>query len=732
MKIEVFLRLLKQHLIWFILIPVIAAATAYYVTRNEQKVYKSQATLYTGLVSRYSLLSDRQGSFTDRSVSAFDNILTTLNSRETLLQIGINLLSEHLRLRKPDTLILGRAGFQKLHDAITPGWENLYYVAADSALLYRTIDSLAKAPTDNPVKTLLLKSDSYYSIQQLGSNIKAIARKNTNDVLLMEYDSDDPAVSQHTLRYAIEILNRRYANLKTSETNSVIGYYEAKLEKAKQRLAKAEASLRAFGERHQLLDYDEEARNVASSREALNGEYNQELMRRNAAKASLDALNKRMGQQGSIRTANNDLNEKQKKLADAENKLANARAYGQSKTVINQLQTVVTQAGEELKVSAEKYDAAANSSDAIPTQTMANDRLTKSLEYEESAAKLELYQKRMSDYAAKTNEYGPLGSQLRQLNRELTISEKEYFDLLQSVDQSQTRRQDVAIGGTLEVLDAPDFPLEPQPTKRMQLVIIGMGVGVFIAMLLMALRFWLDKRIQSPEQAESMIGMPVAALFPTVKKPNVFTKSSLAARSMFEQLFNAINIEVTQNATKPYPPVITLFSIRSRQGKSWVARGLIQLYENADQQVAYCYPKETGNEQREYMKGVTYFPYTVRPDFMNVTGIEYLIDYNQGLDITQYDRIILELPALINNQIPVYLLKNSALSLLVIDANSPWARAEKQLLSMYERVTNQPILTVLNRVEGNYVDVPGRGDAMRFPTDPEQSPSRRVKYSSGR
>lgn len=691
MKIEVFLRLLKQHLLWFILIPAIAAATAFYVTRNEQKVYKSQATLYTGLVSRYSLLSDRQQGFTDRSASAFDNILTTLNSRETLLQIGIDLLAEHLSLRQPDTLVLGRAGFQKLHEAITPNWENLYYMAADSALLQRTLDSLAKTPADNPVKTLLLKSESYYSIQQLGASLVAMPRKNTNDVLLMEYESDDPAVSQRTLHYAIKNLNKRYSTLKTSETNSVIGYYEAKLEKAKTKLAQAEASMRAFSERHQVLDYDEEARNVASSREALNGEYNQELMRRNAAKASLDALNKRMGQQGSVRAANNDLTEKQKKLADAESKLANARAYGQPKAVINQLQVAVAQAGEELKGSAERYDAAANSADAIPTQTMASDRLTKSLEYEESSAKLELYQKRMNEFAAKTNEYGPLGSQLRQLNRNLAIAEKEYLDLIQNVDQSQTRRQDVAIGGTLEILDAPDFPLEPQPTKRMQLVLIGLGVGIFIAMLLTALRFWLDKRIQSPEQAEALIGMPVVALFPTVKKPTVFTKASLASRSMFEQLFNAINIEVTQNATRPYPPVITLFSIRSRQGKSWVARGLIQLYENADQQVAYCYPKETVNEQREYTKGVTYFPYTVRPDFMNVTGIEYLIDYNQGLDTTQYDRIILELPALINNQIPVYLLKNSALSLLVVDANSPWARAEKQLLSMYERVTNQPI-----------------------------------------
>jgi uncharacterized protein involved in exopolysaccharide biosynthesis len=721
MSVDVFLRLLKQHILWFLLIPAVTAGVAFYVTRHEANVYKSQATLYTGLVSRYSLLSDKQNSFTDRSASAFDNILTTLNSRETLLQIGIGLLSDHMRLRQPDSLVLGSGGFQKLHKAVNGDWETLFFIAEDSVVLHRTLDSLAKTPGNNPIKTLLLKSDSYYSILHLAETIKAAARKNTNDVLLMEYESDDPAVSQRTLQYAIEILNQRYATLKTSETNSVIGYYEDKLQKAKDKLAQAESNLRAFSTRHQVLDYDEEARNVASSREALKNEYNQELMRKNAAKASLDALNRRMSQQGSIRSVNNDLSEKQKKLTEAESKLANARAYGQPKQIVSQLQAAVNQAQEELKLSAQKYDAVTNSADAIPAQTIANDRLIKSLEYEESSARLELYQNRMAESRVKTSEYGPLGSQLRQLNRDLAVAEKEYLDLLQNVDQSRTRRQNVSIGGTLEIMDAPDFPLVPQPAKRSKLIAIAVGVGLFLALLLTALRFWLDKRIQSPEQAEDLIGMPVAALFPTVKKPLLYSKVTRASRSMFEQLFNAVNIEVSQSTAKPYPPIITVFSIRSKQGKTWLANGLAQLYDVADQKVAYCYPRTNGREQREQLKNITFFPYSIRPDFMNVTGIDYLLDYGHGFDMSRYDRVVLELPALINNQIPVYLLKSSALSLLVIDANSPWARAEKQLLNMYVRVTNQPILTILNRVEENYIDIPRQMDAIHFSTGDEKN-----------
>lgn len=721
MTINVFLRLLRQHLPLFILIPCLTAGTAWYKTRNEPKVYKSETTLYTGLASGYSLLSDKQAAFGDRSASAFDNLLTTLYSKETLLQVGISLLADHLRLQQPDSLVLGAAGFQKLQQAVPLEWRYQLPLEGDPALLRVALDSLSKSHASNPVKELLLTSDSPYSLRRLTDKLKATPRKATNDILLMEYEADDPAITQRTLRYAIEMLNARYSQFKTSETNSVVGYYEGKLEAAKQKLDQADARLKAFNVRHKVLDFDEESKNVAASQEALSRDYSEEQMRRDAAKAAIDALDQRMSQQGSVRTANSDLTSRQKKLAEAESQLANARAYNQPRSVIARLQAAVAQANDELKVSAQKYDAAMSTPDALPAQAMANDRMTKILEYEESNARLQTYKRRLNEYQAKLNEYSPLGSQLRQLQRDLTVAEKEYLDLLGNVDQSRMRRQDVKIGGTLEVLDAPGFPLLPEPAKRMQLIAIGFGVGLFLALLLTALRFWLDKKIYSPDQAEQMVGMPVTAVFPTVKKPHVFSKVTWASRSMFERLFNAIHIEITQAPNTPYPPVITLFSIRPKQGKTWIADGLARMYGEADQRVAYCYPSRTGSDRLELIRGVTYFPYAIRPDFMNVTDIDYLLDYQNDFDATQYDRILLELPSLIDHQIPVFLLKRSALSLLIIDANTAWSRAEKQLLSLYARVTNQPMLLVLNRVGGNYVDVPGRHEAKLPPVGTERS-----------
>lgn len=715
MSIDALLRLFRQNLLWMILLPVVTAATAWYVTRDSVKTYRSEATLYTGLASGYTLLTDRLGQSMDRSSNAFDNLLTTLNSKETRLQVGISLLTDHLRLQQPDTLVLGTAGFDQLHQAIPADWQPFLLGESDSLRLWNRLDSLSKLATDNPVKEMLFKSSLPYSINTIGEKLIASARKNTNDVLLMEYEANDPAVAQQTLRYAIDALNRRNSFFKTSETNSVVSYYEDRLKAAKDKLNLAEGRLRDFTMRNKVLDYDEEARNVAASRESLDQDYNRELMQRDAAKAAVDAVARQLAKQGNATANTNELSDKQRRLTAAESQLSNAKAYGQSRAAVTRLQANVDQLSNDLKASAQKMSSAGNTPDAMPAQTMLNDWMAKTLEYEESVARLKVYEKRRNEYQAKTNQFGPLGSQLRQLNRDLEISEKEYLALLQNVEQSRTRRQDVAVGGKLEVLDAPDYPLSPLSSKRMQLVVVGGGVGLFLALLLLALRFWLDKRIQSPEQAEVLLGRPLTAQFPVVRKPQVYSKITRASRAMMEQLINTINIEIAQAAGKPYPPLITLFSVRAKQGKTWLANGLIDAYANADQQVAYCYPRQNGRERRQDRPGVTYFPYTIRPDFMNVTGLDYLIDAESGFDASQFDRIVLELPALMSNQIPVYLLKASVLSMLVVDSQSAWGRAEKQLLSLYLRVTNQPLLTVLNRVDDNYVDVPRQADFSERP-----------------
>ncbi|WP_229320752.1 GumC family protein [Larkinella knui] len=714
------MRLLKQHALWFILIPVLTAGSVYYFTKNEPRVYKSQATIYTGLASGYSLLSDQQAGFIDHSAAAFENLLTTLNSKETLRQIGVDLLTRHLPLEKPDGKILSLPAFQELHQAIPESLRLSLVKNADEATLHARIDSLSRSSSDNPVQYLLLKSSAYCSIATIGKKLKA-TRRSPSDMLDLEYESNDPAVAQQTLSNAIAILNKRYTTLKTAETNSVVNYYEDKAKESKKKLDEAENKLRSFSVEHKLLNFEEESKNVAASRELFSGDYNKELMTNKAVKASMDALNKRMGQQGALLLANGDLKAKQNDLSDAQSQLVNAQAYGQPQNVITRLQTRVDQASEALKTTARTYTAAESSPEAIPQRTLLNEWLEKVIDFEESSARLEVYKSRMGEYQTKTEEYSPLESELRQLNRDLTLAEKDYLASVQYLNQAVTHRQDISVDGALTILDPPNFPYDAQ-SKRWLFIALGFGIGLFIAMLLTAIRFWIDRRISSPEQAETLIGRPVAAVFPTVRKFSIDSKAGRTALSMFEQLCNAINFEIVKTtATKPYPPVITLFSVRSKQGKTWVANSLGRMYAEAGQQVAYCYPRLTDEQQKVEQEGITFFPYTRRSDLMNVTEIDYLFDEQTKFDASQFDRIILEIPGLISNPIPVYLINQSTVSILVTDVNSIWARTERKLLEMYLKIATHTVVTVLNRVDTSYLDAPSKADVQQRPIQPEHS-----------
>ncbi|GAA4409697.1 hypothetical protein GCM10023187_33350 [Nibrella viscosa] len=721
MTIQVFFRVLRQNLLWFILLPLLTAVTVFFLTSKETKKYTSQATVYTGIASGYNLKSDQTDGYMDYSsvVNAFDNLLTTLNARQTLHHVGISLLEQHLRLEQPDTLVLASPGFQRLQKAIPAPYRRNLTAGTDSASLHQKLDALSRSKGLNPVKSLVQQPTSYYSVAYISKNLRA-NRKNSSDMLDMAFESDDAAVAQQALSNAIRLLNQNYTSLRSAETSPVIQYYEEKAGQARQRLDQAEGRLRAFNVQNQIINFDEETKNMAFTRETFTNNYNEELMKNRAARASLDALNRRMGQRGNLLAINTEISNKQAELSAAETQLINAQANNQPRPVIDRLQARVTQVSEELRATARKYYAAGDSPESVPQEALLSEWLAKVIALEESTARLTVFRKRLDEYEARVAALSPLQSQLRQLTRELSVAEKEYFSLTENLNQARAHRQDIAIDRSLKVLDPPTYPFRPESSKRWVFVAVGLAIGLFLALLLTALRFWLDQRITTPEQAERITGRPVVALFPVVRKFSVDSKESRTALSMLEQLASAINIDIIRAIDKPHPPIITLFSVRTRQGKTWLAHGLARLYAETGQRVAYCYPRTSNADHKFEQDNVTFLPYTLRTDFMNMAGIDELLLPDFQFKPMQYDKIILELPALISSPIPLYLVNQSSVSTLVIDADSTWKRAEKLALAMYMKSASPAILTVLNRVSKDFIDAPSRADFNLRPGKPER------------
>ncbi|WP_332367889.1 GumC family protein [Spirosoma telluris] len=554
MTFHEFGRLLKRHLIWFIVFPCLGAGAIYYFMRDEVKVYKTKATLYTGFTSGYSLRSAEENFHVDYSgvSNAFDNVLTTLNSNQTLYEVGVRLLTQHLYLKKPAERELSVTSFQKLQQAIPASLRQTLISSGIPDSTRAQINRMAQSPTDNPIRKLLFGGTDY-SADVIGKKLKS-SRRGGSDMLDLDYEAEDPAIAQQTLNLAIIELNERYSSLKRSETTPVVNYYEENAKAAKKRLDQAEAKLKAFNVQHDVLNFEDELKTRSTTRDALVSEYNEEVMRSKAAKAARDALGQRMTQGGTLLKINTQLTDKQAELTAAESQLINARANNQPQSVLDQHQAKVNQVSSELKQIAQNYFAADNSAESIPKLTLINGWLDKVLAYEESAARLDIVKKRMDDYLVESAKFPPLESEQRQLTRDMDVAEKEYMTLVQSLNQATTHRQDISIDGSLSVLDPPVFSLTPQPPKRWLFMAIGAGAGLVIALLLAAFRTLADKRVNSTEQAEQRIGSPITALFPTVKKFAINLRASRAATSMFEQVANAINIAIEQRSTPPIRP----------------------------------------------------------------------------------------------------------------------------------------------------------------------------------
>ncbi|MCK8490384.1 MULTISPECIES: GumC family protein [Spirosoma] len=704
-------RLLKQHLIWFIVFPCLGAGAVFYFMRNETSTYKTKATLYTGLTSGYSLRSTQEGFQTDYSgvSNAFDNILTTLNSNQTLYNVGRDLLSQHLQVTKPSPQQLSAASFQQLQKAIPANVRQSLVRGNDLAYTRSRIDSLSRSQTDNPIRKLMQDGSLPYSPDYISKKLKA-TRRSASDMLDMEYETDDPAIAQQTLDLAIKELNQRYTSLKSGETNPVVEYYEAKTKEAKKQLDNAESKLRAFNVQHNVLNFEDELKTRSTTRDALVTEYSGEVMRNRAAKAAMDALNQRMSQGGNLLKINTALTDKQAELTEAESQLINARTNGQPQAALDRFQAKIDQKSAELKQIAQNYFAADNTAESIPKMRLVNEWLAKVLEFEESGARMDVIKKRLDEYQKESTAFSPLESEQRQLTRDMTVAEKDYLALVQSLNQATTHRQDIAIDGSLSVLDPPVFPFSPQPAKRWLFTAIGAGAGFVIALLLTALRIWADKRINSLEQAEQRVGSSVTAVFPTVKKFAVNSKASRAAVSMFEQLGNAINIEIEQQRVAAHPPVITLFSLRAKQGKTWFAHGLSRLYAESGERVAYLYPRIAQTDSKFEQEGIAFFPYDLHPNFMNVREPEDLLSREESVEMSGFQKIILELPALVGSPIPLHLVNRSAVSLMILTVHTLWGRRDKQLFTLYSKAAKHPVLIALNKVEGGDTDAPTVGD----------------------
>lgn len=113
------IKLFKRNLLLLIAVPIIFAGVTYYFTRNQEKVFQSEAVIYTGIATGYSIESTSQrGSDYFTTNAQFDNMINLLKSRQTLIETSLQLLTQDLSLESYNPQYISNQNFDRLQDFI--------------------------------------------------------------------------------------------------------------------------------------------------------------------------------------------------------------------------------------------------------------------------------------------------------------------------------------------------------------------------------------------------------------------------------------------------------------------------------------------------------------------------------------------------------------------------------------------------------------------------------------
>ena len=708
MNLIVFSRIILKNVRWLIIFPCLLVGTVVFFTKDMPKEYETQTTIYTGLASGYSITDDGSERIDNFKVSnAFDNLITTIKSRETVEEVAIKLLAQHLLLKEPDANILSKKGFEKLAELVPADERSKLIVPGDFNKTVKKLFSIKDSSNKNTVRDLLAYPGTYYYIGSISGSI-TVMRKNASDMLEMTFKSNDAGVCWNGMKFYIDAFSSRYRGIKGSETQNVVKYFEQQLQHAFGVLQNSENKLRDFGVNNKIINYYEQAKFVAESKEDLSTDYYKEKMKLEAAQKATTRIEEKMNNYSDFVGYNEELVTLRQDLANINFKITNATIYKANADEIAEFRDQAEAIKIKLKEKARDYYEFNNSIEWVPQESLLNEWLSKIVELEESKGRLQVFELRMKQYEGIYSEFAPLGSTLGRLEREISVNEKEYLSVLHGLNLAKLRQQSLEMSNNLKVIDHPFFPLQPLPSKRALLIIASFVLGLVLLLGFYIAKEMLNKSLRYPDKVEAILGLPLLNAVP--EKQGVNTKLvgvDEVASSLMQQVLNEVFIDLRQSAPHARNYLITVFSVKNAEGKTFFAEELVKKLSRIRNKVLYLFPETSQNHDEKIMEDnpkVIARKYRVADELIDYNGISDFLKENESGPTDDISYTILEIPELKKYPIPSQLISMANLSILIVHAQKSWTSADKFQLKNYQKLTEGKVKVILNHVEPDLLE----------------------------
>lgn len=655
------IRLIVRHF-WHITGTAIALTLlVFFTTKNDKKQYATHTLLNTGLISGYSIESSSSGRVDyAKTNNEIENLINLATAYETNKELSARLLAYFLVSDHNGELMLLPENYSDFRKSVTDLPIELNERSTETSVLFEIIQ-IRDADRRNPLYQLTNSKNPFFGVEQL-ETIKVV-REGKSDMIRMEYESLDPLVSQKTLEFLTEIFISQQQSIKEGQTDSVIGFFKAAVDKSDEKLKGAEDELLNFRVDNQIINYYEQTRFISGNKQELDRQYQEELKVLAASTSALDKIE--------VEIADKSI------IPQLQSKIAiNRSAISKQTALLTQLELVmdtvidparvirkadlnweIDSLKKEMSQIADQLIQVNQTPDGIDTKDLLTNWLNQTIVKEESAAKLEVMKARQREYEIIYDRFAPLGSTLKRLEREIDVAEREYLENLHSYNQARLHKYSSMMSSNLKVIDAPYYPIKPLKSKRMLLVILAFAVGIILPLALLIAMELLDNSMKNPENAREQTGLKVAGVLP--KQPANRKNLLIDYESLNKQALNLL-VQAIRAKTKDIdtPKKVVVFSTQSKEGKTYLKNQLASHFTN------FFAPHGSGT-----------------PEF-----------------------VFEEVGAILHEPYQEAEIQGASVHLLVARANRKWTASDRHAVKVYSKLTGQKPLLFLNGVSTNVME----------------------------
>ena len=651
---------------WYLIIlPLIALIVAWFLTRNMDRVYDTNTTIYTGMITGYNI-EGGIGTAGGQSQTNITNLMLLITTDATIHEVSLRLFARCMMYGNPnkDNNYISSEHFRQLSNSVPADVKALINHNSENAT-YANLKAYERPSQDNYLFGLL-NYHPYFGINNITSRLKVLQLQRS-DIIDIGYSANDAGIAYNTLDILNEVFARQYAQLRYGETNNVIKFFEREVARLYRILTHAEDDLIRYNVEKRIINYAEQTKALTGLDATQQTSDNTLLMNETSTRALMDYLERQLGDRAKIIKANKDFTNQITDISRIQSRISNLRlmsSEGSGSGVESQLELakaerMLQDATNNVRGLVKDIEAGTYSTETgVKAGDMISRWLDQVLLLEETKAKKGAQDIMRQKLDKQILYYAPIGATLGRKDRHISFIEGNYMEMLKALNAARLRQRNLQMTtATLRVLNPPMFPMNAQPTNRL-MILLGAFLLTFI---LTAMYFFiielLDRTLRDRMRSEKITKIPVMGCFPKESTLRYRRFNKTIADMAMRQLSKALLPHFKEGQQN----VLNLISTDAANGKTYLAQELENYWISIGLQVRrLTYDEDFLAEDSRFI---------MAKDIKDICP-----------DILPNEIAIIEYPNLDDHSIPSTLLNMGTVNLMVTRANRTWKDVDQKAL----------------------------------------------------